>query len=222
MLVALAAYVLVAAAVTFGLPRLVPALTDPVTVRATIDSAGPLAPLVFLVVQALQVLIAPIPGQILGFVAGYLFGVVWGTTLSVLGATIGGYIAFTLARRYGRPVVERFVEDEAIEWFDTFSTDHGHVALFLVFLVPGLPDDAVCLLAGVSDLDSRWFLLASVVGRLPGYFVVALAGSQLAEARPLQTTLLLFILAVVSALGYLGRTRLAHWLGSRPDRSAER
>jgi uncharacterized membrane protein YdjX (TVP38/TMEM64 family) len=216
-MVVLVGYALLALFFTFGLPRLFPALTDPVAVRTTIRSTGALAPVVFLAAQALQVLVAPIPGQVLGFVAGYLFGVVWGTALSVAGATIGGYVAFWLARRYGRPVVERLVEDEAIDLFDSFSSRHGDVVLFLIVLVPGLPDDAICFLAGVGDIDTRSVLLASVVGRLPGYFLVALAGARLAEARTAETTLLLVVLAAVSAVGYVLRGRVAGWLGGETE-----
>jgi uncharacterized membrane protein YdjX (TVP38/TMEM64 family) len=215
----LVGYALLAAVVTFGLPRLFPVLTDPVAVRAAIRSTGVLAPVVFLVVQAVQVLVAPIPGQVLGFVAGYLFGVIWGTALSVAGATVGGYVAFRLARRYGRPLIERFVEDEAVALFDSFSSAHGDVVLFLVFLIPGLPDDAICFLAGVSDIDTRSFLVASVVGRAPGYFLVALAGARLAEARTAETTALLVALAIVSATGYLFRGRVTRWLGRGADES---
>lgn len=207
------AYALLAASITFGLPRVFPALTDPLSLRTTIRATGSFAPAVFLVVQALQVVVAPIPGQMLGFVAGYLFGVVWGTVLSVVGATVGGYVAFELSRRYGRPLVERFVEDDALSLFDAFSSDHGRVALFVVFLVPGLPDDAICFLAGVSGVDARSFVAASVVGRLPGYFLVALAGARLAEARTAETAALLVGLALVSALGYLARERVMRALG---------
>lgn len=204
-------YVVFAAVVTFGLPRLYPQLLDPRVVRTAIGETGPLAPAVFVVVQAVQVLVAPIPGQVLGFVAGYLFGVVWGTALSVLGATLGGYVAFRLARRFGRPLVERAVAPEAVATFDSVSADHGRLLLFVVFLVPGLPDDAICFLAGVSDLDERSFVVVSVVGRTPGYFLVALAGARLAEARPAETAVLLIVLAGVSVLGYLLRDRLVRW-----------
>ena len=218
-LAALVGYALLAAFVTFGLPRLYPQLTDPVAVRLAIRATGALAPVVFVVVQALQVLLAPVPGQVLGFVAGYLFGAVFGTLLSVLGATLGGYVAFRLSRRYGRPIAERLVEDEAIELFDSFSADHGDIALFVVFLVPGLPDDAICFLAGISDIDTRSFLLASIVGRFPGYFLVALAGARLAETRTAEMAVLLVVLGAVSALGYLFRDRIARWLGD--ERPAE-
>ena len=204
----LVGYVLFAALLAVGVPRLFPWLADPETVRTTIRATGPLAPLTFLAIQALQVLVAPIPGQLLGFVAGYLFGVVLGTILSVAGATIGGYIAFVIARRYGRPIVERLVTPDAIALFDAVSADHGRLVLFLFFLVPGLPDDAICFLAGVSDIDTRSFLVASVVGRTPGYFLVALAGAQVAEARTTEAVALLVALAVLSTLGYLGRRRL--------------
>lgn len=57
-----------------ALPLAVPGITDPVWIRARIETYGPLAPVVYILVQAEQVVVAPIPGQVLTFVCGYLFG----------------------------------------------------------------------------------------------------------------------------------------------------
>ncbi|MEF8827066.1 MAG: hypothetical protein V5A34_11250 [Halapricum sp.] len=51
------------------------------------------APLAFVLLQAVQVVIAPIPGQVLALASGWLFGLVWGTVYSIIGATLGSYTA---------------------------------------------------------------------------------------------------------------------------------
>lgn len=187
-------------------------LTDPETIRTLFLGFGPLAAVAFVLVQAAQVVVAPLPGQLLGFVAGYLFGAVLGTGLSLLGATIGTYVAVGLARRYGRPAVERLVHPDTISQFDAAVERRGLLALFLIFLVPGLPDDAICLAAGLTRLDVRRVLAVSIVGRLPGYAVVALAGDRLAGGHGIDTIALLAVLAAVSLVVYRWRHAIARWL----------
>ena len=195
-----------------------PWLSDVEAIRTLLLGFGLLAPVAFVLVQAIQVVVAPIPGQVLGFVAGYLFGAVWGTALSLLGAAIGTVVAVWLSRRYGRPAVERLVRPETLDRFDAAVDRRGLLALFVVFLVPGLPDDAICFAAGLTRLDVERVLVVSVVGRLPGYALVALAGARLAGGRPSHTALLLAVLVVISVVAYLARDALGRWLAGDDDR----
>lgn len=184
------------------------ALVDPVGLRTWIAGFGLLAPIVFVALQAGQVLFAPVPGQVLGLVAGYLFGAVLGTVYSVVGATIGSVLAFWLSRRYGRPFVARTVDEETLATFDLTMARRGYLVLFLVFLVPGLPDDLICFVAGLSEMDIWKMTLVSLVGRLPGYFIVAAAGAELAAADFLQAAAIIAVLVLVSLVGYRYRDRI--------------
>ncbi|MFB6170064.1 MAG: TVP38/TMEM64 family protein [Haloarculaceae archaeon] len=208
---AVAGFALVAAA----LHRTLPHLADPAWLRTQITAFGPYAPAVFVLVQALQVVVAPVPGQVLAFVGGYLFGVVHGTAYSLLGAAIGSAVAFLLARRFGRPYVERVVTPETLAAFDGVVARDGRFAIFLVFLVPGLPDDAVCFLAGVTRIPVWQLLVISLVGRLPGYLAVSYAGTQLSQANYAATTVVLAALALVSGLVYWQKDALLDALSGR-------
>lgn len=193
--------------------RLGPAwLREPESIRAFFLGFGLLAPAAFVAVQAIQVVVAPVPGQVLGFVAGYLFGALWGTILSIVGTTIGTYGAVVLARRYGRPAVERLVRPETIDHFDAAVDRRGLLALFVVFLIPGLPDDAICFAAGLTRLDVKRVVAVSAVGRLPGYAIVSLAGARFAGGRTVDTVALLGALVAVSVAVYLARNPVGRWL----------
>lgn len=185
-----------------------PWLTDPVAIRRLIDSFGPFAPVAFVLLQATQVVVAPIPGQVLGFVSGYLFGTVYGTLYSLLGAAIGSYVVFRVSRRYGRSYVERVVDPAFVEQFDGVARRRGLFALFLAFLIPGLPDDAICFLGGLTELRIRDMVVVSVVGRAPGYLVVNAAGAELAAGRLTETLLIVAVLVVLTVLGYVWRDTL--------------
>ncbi len=190
------------------LPRQFPVLTNSDALREYVDGFGLYAPLVFVLLQASQVVVAPIPGQLLAFASGYLFGPAFGTVYSVVGATIGSYVAFSLSRRFGRPYVEKVVHDETLEQFDALVGNRGLLALFFIFLIPGLPDDVICFAGGLTEMDIRKMVAVSLLGRLPGYFLINLAGAQLAANRFVQTGFIVGALLVASAWGYWKRNSL--------------
>jgi uncharacterized membrane protein YdjX (TVP38/TMEM64 family) len=131
--------------------------------------------------QVLQVLFAPVPGQITSIVAGFLYGVLWGTVLCMVGLVLGTAIAMGLARRYGRPLVERLVPKERLARMDRYLERRGALAFLLIFLLPFLPDDVAAFVAGLSPLRLSQLLLLITVARLPGVVVAALLGARAGE-----------------------------------------
>src|SRR5437868_15189548 len=74
--------------------------------RATVERWGVFAPLAFIVIQALQVVIAPIPGDVTGLLGGFVFGQWLGFLYSTIGQTIGSLVAFWVGRRLGATFVQ--------------------------------------------------------------------------------------------------------------------
>ncbi|EMA34327.1 TVP38/TMEM64 family protein [Haloarcula japonica] len=162
-----------------GIHAVAPRLLDPVWLRRQLAAFGAFAPHAFVTLQTLQVLLAPIPGQLLGGVGGYLFGVRAGAAYSLLGVCLGSAAAFSLARRYGRPYVERVTRSEMLARWDRFLAQNGLMGLFVLFLLPTFPDDLLCFVAGISDLRLRTFLVLVAVGRTPSFLAAAYAGERL-------------------------------------------
>lgn len=198
---------LLGALVVFWHP-LVAMFRNPLRAREVIASGGPLGPLIFIGMQIAQVVIAPIPGQVTGFVGGFLFGSVWGTIYTMIGLTLGSTFVFWLARRLGRPFVERFVKKETVDRFDYLAHKHGVIVLFFVFLLPFFPDDMICYIAGLTRIRLRSFLVATTVGRLPSVFAINLAASGLAESKLRQVVAVVLAAAVVVVVCYWQRKRL--------------
>lgn len=170
--------------------------------RAWIDDFGVLAPLVFIFVQALQVVVAPIPGQVLAFAAGVVFGPVAGTVYSLTGVLIGSAVAFSIAKRFGRGFVENILHDDIVARFDGFVDTVGIPGLLAFVLVPGLPDDAICFLAGLTKWSLRTFILVIAVGRLPAYVFTVYAGGEFADGQVVSAVVIVAIVIVVSIVGY--------------------
>jgi len=152
-------------------------LTDREAVQAWVLALGPWGPLGSILLNAAQVLLAPIPGQIFGLMNGYLYGVARGTLYSWLGVQLGSALAMGLGRWLGRPLVARLVGPARLERWDCLARQQGPSFFLLVFLLPLLPDDLACFVIGLSPLSIPSMLLLAGVGRLPGLVVASWVGA---------------------------------------------
>lgn len=192
--------------------QLLPNLLDATKLRQWIDSFGIFAPAIFVLLQTTQVIFAPIPGQLLALSGGYVFGPLYGTIYSLLGVTIGSSIAFLLTKRHGRPVVERVFHEDMIARFDGFVDRVGLLGFTAFIMLPGLPDDAVCFLAGLTEWRLRTFMLAIIIGRFPAYVLTVYAGGELASGRFVVGVALIGVLVVFSIVGYLKQDAILDWV----------
>jgi len=158
---------------------------DQEQIREWAASLGPRGPLVTIALNVAQVLLAPIPGQFVGIANGYLYGVWLGTLYSMVGLLIGTTLAMGLARRFGRPFVERLARPEQLERWDAVAQRRGAAFFFMVFLLPSLPDDLVCLIIGLSTLGIPRMVVLAMIGRLPGVLVSCWLGAYASSLPPL-------------------------------------
>jgi uncharacterized membrane protein YdjX (TVP38/TMEM64 family) len=179
---------------------------------AFIESLGIWGLVGFIALQILQVVAAPIPGEVTGFVGGYLFGPVMGIVWSTIGLTIGSYIAFALSRYFGRPFVEKFVDKETIAKFDYLLHHKGIFLIFLLFLIPGTPKDFLCYILGLGHLTTLQFLLIGGVGRLFGTILLSVGGDLIRNKEYQLFFLLVFITAVMLIITIIFRKQIERFM----------
>jgi uncharacterized membrane protein YdjX (TVP38/TMEM64 family) len=139
---------------------------------------GFFAPIVLILLISLQVIIAPIPGQVFSLASGYLYGGMIGTIISMSGLMIGSTIVLMLARNFGRPLVEYFISKKKITKFDNFfERRKGPYSLVILFILPIFPDDIVCFVAGLTKIPFKNLLLIIFFGRLPGILILNYMGA---------------------------------------------
>ena len=120
--------------------------------KQTLRQWGVLAPLVFIGLQALQVIISPIPGEATGFLGGYLFGEWLGLIYSTIGLTLGSVVAFWIGRWLGEHYVRNLVSKETWARLGFIVEAEGAILCFIIFVIPGLPKDMMCYLFGISPM----------------------------------------------------------------------
>ena len=177
-----------------------------------LTSFGPYSSAVFILLQALQVVVSPIPGELTGVVGGYVYGETFGFLLSTVGLTLGSWVAFELASILGRPFVEKFVKREILEKFNFLTTNAGATICFLLFIIPGFPKDILSYILGLSPMRLSTFLIVSTIGRMPGTYVLTVEGASIGSEEYYMAAVFMVISAAILFFAYLCRTHLFHWI----------
>ncbi len=175
--------------------------------RAWVLSFGSLAPLAYIFVCVVQILLAPIPGHFMSLMGGYLFGSVWGSLYSMAGLVLGAGLAAAIARHLGRPVIERLAGSQQLQAWERRLHIRSPVTWWLIFLLVPVPD-AVFYIAGLSGVPLRWLLPAVVLGRGPALILENWMGARSVEMPPLLLFGLMALAIAVAVVAYRYQRRL--------------
>ncbi len=178
-------------------------LHDQHHLKEIITSYGAYSPLAYILIQVLQVVVAPIPGGLIEFMGGYLFGVKTGFLYSMIGVILGSCLAFGIARMFERMAVEKFVHIRTMKKFDYLIGHEGVILSFLLFLIPGFPKDALCYILGLTPMHLGIFLIISTIGRIPGTLMACLQGGKAFDHQYKALLILFGISAFIILIFYI-------------------
>lgn len=183
-------------------------------IRGTVASAGALGPLVYIAIKAGTYVFAPLTSGPIQLGSGILFGLWEGILYTLIGEVIGGTIAFLIARRWGRPAVQRFLGEDGLKRVDSFyahvgewrSLVYARIFLFGIY-------DFLSYAAGLTRLRVRTYIVISAVaGFFPTFAGVAL-GTLVTEER--SGLIFLYVLVgVACAVPLLLQKQIRRWLGA--------
>ncbi|MBI2668590.1 TVP38/TMEM64 family protein [Candidatus Woesearchaeota archaeon] len=139
----------------------------------------------------------PIPSTPVALVGGYLYGTVVGTILTLIATVIGASISFYLVRKFGQPLLERFVSKHHIIHFNHIFKKRGVNAALISYAIPIFPSDALNFLLGLTKMRWHTFLLVVLVGYIPRYIIINALGENLQTGFSVQTILWLVLSAVL-------------------------
>jgi uncharacterized membrane protein YdjX (TVP38/TMEM64 family) len=191
--------VLLAVLIKWGQP-LYRFAVDQEQIRVRIKGLGGWGPVAIAVLEMIQALLAPIPGQAIEAVSGYLYGPLLGTLYALAGMAVGSLMLFLLARRFGRPLAIRLIGKQSMARLDDLVRRGGAPFFFLIWLLPFAPDDLACLAAGLTPMPTRQFVFLMFLGRLPGVLVSVWVG---ANATRLSATVWAVLFAAIALVALL-------------------
>lgn len=182
--------------------RIITVILEPQTVRDWVSELGFFARLIFVSLIVLQVIIAIIPGEPFELAAGYAFGAIEGTLLSVFAITLGSIIVFLTVRKYGMKIVKLFFTEEKINSLSFLKTNKKRTIIyFIIFMIPGTPKDLLCYYAGLTDMKLSMWIIMSLIARLPSVITSAMGGDLLGDKNYIKAVVVFGITLILCVLG---------------------
>ncbi len=175
---------------------------------------GVYAPIIFIGLQLTQIMLAIIPATPLILVSGYIFGSYLGSLYSLIGITIGSFFTFYLAKKLGRPFVETIVHKKHINKFDNIEETNLTMTLFILFLLPAIPNDVFCYVAGLTKLSYKKYFLALAFGRYPMVIFLSFLGFQISKLSGVMTVIAIILLILLSTILLVNRHKISKHLTS--------
>jgi uncharacterized membrane protein YdjX (TVP38/TMEM64 family) len=166
-------------------PHLWTLVTDREQLEAWLAAPRTMGALLLIGLNALQVIVAPLPGALLGWISGYWFGPWWGSLFTWIGVSLGNGLTMAFARILGRPLLLAGLPAHRLERMDRLLQRYGLSLVLIVFLLPLTPDDVLAWAVGLSPLPLGPAFAVSTLARLVHVLITNAVGAYLRSGDPL-------------------------------------
>lgn len=187
--------------------------------KENVKSMGIKGPLYVLGIQVLQMVVAIIPGEPVEMAASMCFGFSGGIILCLIGFFIGSLLIFLIVRSLGIGFVQLFFSKEKIDNIKNKGYFNNpakfEAALFIIFIIPGIPKDIFLYVAGLSPVKLSRFLPLATFARLPALVISNYAGTRISEGKLGQAVLLYSITLAIGLLAVYISSKRSKKIGKK-------
>ena len=156
-------------------------IDEPQKLQTLLESYGAFAPIMFILLIIIQTLIPFIPGEPFELLAGYFFGIVKGTILCLIAASIASIIIIIFVKKYGTRLIEIFYSKKDHEKTKMLQSKKAFLIYALIFILPGTPKDLLCYIGGLADFDVIPLIIVTTVGRIPSIVTSTIPSDAIAD-----------------------------------------
>ena len=179
-------------------------LMDPALVREKIGEHYVLGAIAMVLISAVQVIVALIPGEFVEIAAGYCFGSWMGSLLCLGGIVLGSCITILLVRYFGARFVYTFYPKEKIDALPIINDPKKrNILTFILFVIPGTPKDLFTYAIGLTNMSIPLYIALTTAARFPSVILSTLRGDAVGTKDYTMAIVFVIVTAAVSGTGLL-------------------
>lgn len=170
--------------------------------------------LIFLAIQALQVVVAVVPAvQAIG---GVLYGWFFGGIFSFAGIVIGALAVWGIVKKLGKPLVEATVGEKHLKRFKFLEDEHKlTIILIILFIIPGVPKDVLTYIVPLTKVKMRDFFFVVLPFRIPSIILTTALGSNLTSGNYAAAIAISAVILVIAIVGLIFKDKILDHLNKR-------
>ncbi|NLP49739.1 TVP38/TMEM64 family protein [Bacillus sp. RO1] len=185
---------------------------SPEGIREWILSFGIFAPIIYIILYTIRPLIL-FPASILSLAAGLAFGAFGGTVYTIIGATLGAIVSFLVAKKFGKRMIKNQTSNVRVQKIQSQMEENGFFYVLLLRLIPLFNFDLISYLAGLSKVKLSHFILATVIGIIPGTFAYNFLGSSFVGDNKFVIFIAVIVFVLISVLPLIFSKKVRGKLG---------
>lgn len=201
-IISIIVFLLAMALLTFISLPLIRAYDNPELFKEYIEGYGTAGLIIMFFIQIAQIIVAFIPGEVIEFVSGALYGWLGGFIFCCIGITVGQFLVFKTVKIFGKEFVEKAAGSKIMTKYKFLHNEKKLMTVvFLLYFIPGTPKDLLTYIIPLTQAKLRDFLIVSLLARIPSVISSTYAGGAFANQNYLLLAIIYGGIIVFSALG---------------------
>lgn len=181
-------------------------IKSPQQIKEYIASFGILSPIIYIILFTL-VPLTLFPDSILAIASGLIFGLYKGCILTMIGALCGATLSFYISRLLGKEALKKIIKKD-INYFEKGLSKNGFLIILLLRLIPLLPFDVISYGAGLSKIKYKDFILATLIGIIPGVYVYVNLGEKSSSPMSIEFYISIALLLILFISSYFIKKKI--------------
>lgn len=194
--------IVVVLTIAFSIP-FIKHINDAQKLRDLINSFGVLAPLAFILLSMIQILIPFIPGEPFELLAGYIFGTLKGSILCLISGCLASVLIIVLVKKYEERILHFFFRKTEVNKVKFLKSKKSFILYSIIFIMPGTPKDLLCYIGGLSKFDLIPLLIVVTIGRIPSIITSTIPADALGDKKYTFAIVSYCIAAATCLAGYV-------------------
>ncbi len=189
--------------------KIISIVSNPDQFRKFLAAYGSMSVLVFILMQIIAVILAPIPSELLLIAGGYVFGAFFGFAYSIIGIFLGSFVVFFISRIFGYGLIKTLIPEKQFNRFAFLAkTRKYELGIFLLYLIPEIPKDILTYIVGLTPVNPLRFIMFSTLARIPCVIGSTYIGANLRQRNYIPIILILMVVGSFLIWAYLNREKI--------------
>ena len=168
-----------------------------------IRSTGIFGSIILILIQALQVIVAFIPGEFVEIISGAMFGPILGLIICLIGLNLGTLVIYGLVKLFGRPFVNENTKNKKFKLEFLNDPKRSLIIIFFIFLLPGIPKDILIYPMPLTKVKMTRFMIVSSIARIPSILSSTFIGASIIEGNYISSIIVFIVFFALAIIGLI-------------------